>query len=256
MSDWNPELYLKFKKERNQPIYDLISGVEISNVKRIIDIGCGPGNSTAMLKEKWPEAEIIGIDFSDSMIEKAKTDYPDIQFAVGDASKDLAYLGKFDIVFANASLQWIPDHESLLPRLFKLVSSNGAFAAQIPQFDNMPISRTIRMTAALPKWKDYFVEFKEPLTFCPDEQYYNFLSADCSKIRIWNTKYYHVMSSHFDILEMISSTGMKPYLDKLPSELHQEFSNDILEGIKKDYPTQSDSKVLFPFERFFFIAYR
>lgn len=254
MSDWNPELYLKFQKERTQPVYDLISRIDVIDPHRILDIGCGPGNSTAALKERWPNAEIIGIDFSESMINKAKNDYPNIKFIIGDAGSDLSYLGNFDIVFANASLQWIPDHENLIPRLFNLVCSNGVFAAQIPQFDNMPASHIIKTVAESSKWIDYLCNFNPGYAFYSDDCYYNFLSQKSSGIYMWSTKYYHIMSNHVNILDMITSTGMKPYLDKLPTSLHSEFSNDILERIKAAYPAEPDDRVLFPFERFFIIA--
>jgi trans-aconitate 2-methyltransferase len=255
MSDWNPEQYLMFQKERNQPIYDLISHIEIKNPNRILDIGCGPGNSTAVLKEYWKEAEVIGIDFSEAMINKARKDYPHINFNVGDAGKDLSYLGYFDIVFANASLQWIPDHKTLVPKLFQLVCTKGVFAFQIPQFEQMPIAKTIKSTAYSSKWMSYFTNLRVGYNFYPDESYYDYLNEKSSNIVLWATKYYHLMGNHTNIIEMIQSTGLKPYLDMLPTELYSDFLNDVLEGIKVDYPVQSDNRVLFPFDRLFAIAY-
>jgi len=254
MSDWNPELYLKFQKERTQPVYDLISRMEIENPKRILDIGCGPGNSTIVLKDRWPEAQVIGLDYSEAMIEKSKKDYPDIRFIVGDANRDLSYLGDFDIVFANASLQWLPHHETLIPRLFNMVNPNGIFAAQIPQFDKMPIAHIIEDVAASPKWASHFVDFKTGMTFYSDGSYYDFVFDKSSCISMWATEYYHVMNSHHNIIDMIKSTGMKPYLDKLPKELVSDFLDSVLHGLKAAYPSQNDNRVLFPFKRFFMVA--
>ena len=101
MIDWNPDLYLKFGKERTLPARDLISRIGLENPTRILDIGCGSGNSTIELKKRWPNAEIIGIDNSDAMIEKARSLYPEIDFRLMDAKEDLTCLGKFDIVFSN-----------------------------------------------------------------------------------------------------------------------------------------------------------
>lgn len=256
MSDWNPELYLKFEKERTQPVNDLISRIEIKYPKRILDIGCGPGNSTAALKKRWPDAEIIGIDLSEAMIEKAKKDYPDIRFEVSDAAGDLSGLGSFDIVFSNAALQWMPSHEKLISRLLEMVRAGGAFAAQIPKYDIMPIASLIDNVALSPDWKQYFADFKTGFEFHPDECYYDFLSSKSSEISLWATKYYHVMCSHENIIEMISSTGIKPYIERLPEEKHSEFLSEVLENLKTTYPSQIDGRVLFPFERFFVIAYR
>lgn len=114
MSDWNSEQYLKFKKERTQPSTDLVNTIKLENPGRIIDIGCGPGNSTRALKNKYPEAEIIGADFSPNMIEKARKENPDMEFISFDASKDFEKLeDKFDIVFSNACIQWVPNHKKL-----------------------------------------------------------------------------------------------------------------------------------------------
>ena len=103
MIDWNPDLYLKFGKERTLPSKDLISRIGLENPARILDIGCGSGNSTNELKKRWPNAEIIGIDNSSTMIEKAQLLYPEIDFRLMDATEDLSSLGKFDIVFSNAA---------------------------------------------------------------------------------------------------------------------------------------------------------
>lgn len=254
MADWNPNMYLKFGRERTQPAIDLLSQIEIEAPRRIIDIGCGPGNSTILLKYRWPDADITGIDLSQAMIEQAKKDYPDIRFITGDAGGDLSHLGWFDVLFANASLQWIPDHPHLIPRLFGMVNPGGVFAAQIPQFDRMPIACTLHDTASSPKWKGYFADLKPGYLFCPDESYYDLLCRESSGIDLWTTDYYHVMDNHNRIIEMMRSTGIKPYLDRLTPEQGAEFCGDILEGLKNDYPVRADNKVLYPFKRFFVIA--
>ncbi len=201
MSDWDPELYLRFMKERTQPVHDLISRIEIERPKRIIDIGCGPGNSTRVLKDRWPSVEIIGLDRSEAMIEKARKDCTDIKFILGNAAGDLSHLGRFDIVFANASLQWIPDHKSLIPRLFDMVSSKGVFAAQIPQFNRMPISDVIKNVVSSPKWSSFVGGVEEGYNFSSDESYYDYLSGRSNKTHMWTTDYYHVMNDHDGIME-------------------------------------------------------
>ena len=116
MAAWDPNLYLRFEKERTQPAKDLVSRIELENPKRIIDIGCGPGNSTAQLRDRWPQAEIMGIDNSEEMIRKAGNTYPDMKWAVHDIIEDLSGLGLFDLVFSNAVIQWVPDQRLLLTR--------------------------------------------------------------------------------------------------------------------------------------------
>ena len=124
MSDWSPQQYLKFSNERTQPSIDLVTKIKVDNPRSIIDIGCGPGNSTEVLHEQWPDAKIVGLDNSSKMIEKARKDYPDGKWMLGDASK-LETGQSYDIVFSNATLQWIPDHDILIPRLFEIGARSG-----------------------------------------------------------------------------------------------------------------------------------
>jgi len=121
MAAWDPNLYLRFEKERTQPAKDLISRIELENPERIIDIGCGPGNSTAQLFARWPHAGILGIDSSEEMIQKAGVTYPDMKWAVHDITEDLSGFGVFDLVFSNAVIQWVSDQHLLLTRLFAIL---------------------------------------------------------------------------------------------------------------------------------------
>ena len=133
MPNWNPIQYEKFLKDRTQPAIDLANRLEEFAPNSILDLGCGPGNSTKVLKDEFPTAKIIGADNSDEMLEKAKGLYPDIEFINLDANGDLHEVNeKFDIVFSNACIQWLPNHNELLPKLMTLLKPNGILAIQIP----------------------------------------------------------------------------------------------------------------------------
>ncbi|SMC70617.1 methyltransferase domain-containing protein [Sporomusa malonica] len=255
MKDWNPNLYLKFEKERTQPVIDLISRIEKDNPERIIDIGCGPGNSTRQLKNKWPQADITGLDSSPNMIQKAKENLPGLKWVIGDAGADLTQLGKFDIVFSNAAIQWIPNNEQLLPKLFSLLKDSGILAVQVPNITDMGIKIAIQKTVEARKWNEYFVSATAETFYYPPQFYYDILSRLTSEISLWETHYYHVMDSHKSIVDWYTSTGLRPLLDKLPNEdLRFEFSQDILRNIETEYNFQQDGKVLFRFRRIFFTA--
>lgn len=256
MSEWNPDLYLKFKKERTQPVKDLISRIEKDNPARIIDLGCGPGNSTIELKKRWPDAFIIGIDSSENMINRAKLDYPQLEWKVYDTTKDLSPLGKFDLVFSNAAIQWMPNHEELLKRLFGILNDNGVFAVQIPNTTYMPIQIAIQKTAKEEPWFNYFGKMDEGLEYHELTFYYDLLCPLAKRIDLWETHYHHVLPNHEAIIEWYSATGMKPYLDKLTAEEKQSFTQNVLAKIQKSYKVQDDGNVLFPFRRLFFIAYK
>ncbi|HEY8419482.1 MAG TPA: methyltransferase domain-containing protein [Clostridia bacterium] len=253
--NWNSEQYLKFKSERTQPAVDLANRIKTNRSKKILDVGCGPGNSTQVLYEKFPRAYILGIDSSQDMIDAAKKNYPYMDFRLCDASKDLTELDKdFDIVFSNACIQWIPDHERLLKNMIDLLNPEGVLAVQIPMNFNEPIHIIIQELAASPKWKEYFNQKRKSNVLKPGE-YYDILSEISEEFYIWETIYYHTMKSHKDILEWYRGTGLRPYLDALPSDKKAEFENDVMVNLVERYPKQKNGDVIFRFPRFFFIAY-
>jgi len=256
MGDWNPEQYLKFKNERTQPSMDLVSRIKIEKADFIIDIGCGPGNSTQILRQRWPSAEIVGIDRSEEMIKKAREDYPDPKWFIADAASfnsDLLY----DIVFSNATLQWIPHHEILVPNLFKLVRSKGALTVQIPADNESPLHKALLSASRNDHWHRYTRGCDKLLHYQSSDYYYNLLTPLASEIELWETTYYHILPSHQGLIEWYKSTGMRPFLDRLPDEESKmKFEKDVLERCKDNYKIQNNGKILYPFKRIFFIAYK
>lgn len=256
IQDWNLQLYLKYKNERTQPSIDLVSRIKIDNPGTVIDLGCGPGNSTQILYQRWPESKITGLDNSPEMIKKAKTDYPDQKWILSDIS-DTDLKVKYDIVFSNAVIQWIPDHEELIEKLFSITADGGALAVQVPMFKKMAMGRSIEQVSKKEKWNHFTKGCDEMFTYHDYGFYYDLLGQCSSDIDIWETAYVHTMDSHESILEWIRSTGLKPYLDSIDNVIMKnEFEAEILEEIKKNYPIQKNGKVLFPFKRLFFVAYK
>ncbi|NLT38796.1 MAG: methyltransferase domain-containing protein [Methanomassiliicoccus sp.] len=254
MSDWNPTQYLRFVNERTRPVHDLISRIDTAEPKRILDIGCGPGNSTIALRDRWPAAKVIGLDSSKNMVEKARQDCPEAEFLVRDASGDLSDLGTFDVVFANASLQWMPDHEALIPRLFKLLGEEGIFAAQLPQYDQMPMSKVVAELVSTPQWSPKLGDVRTGFSFHPDGFYYDLLSQLTDDIQMWATEYFHIMPGHSDIISMMESTALRPYTDHLEGEQIVDFKASVCKVLKTTYVAQQDGRVLFPFKRLFVVA--
>jgi len=254
MADWNSAQYLKFEKERTQPAIDLVNRLNVNNPKRIIDIGCGPGNSTGVLASKFPASYILGIDKSENMISTAKKNYPNLDFKLCDIGSELSSLDKdYDIVFSNACLQWIPNHKRIIKELFNLLKKGGILAVQVPMNFNEPIHKIIREVTTSQKWKGYFALPRIFYTLSPGE-YYDILSEISGDVNIWETVYYHIMVSHNDIIEWYRGTGLRPYLDVLNDENKTEFENDIMKRITENYPIQKDGKIIFRFPRLFFTA--
>jgi trans-aconitate 2-methyltransferase len=254
MDDWKPGLYLKFEKQRTQPAVDLAARIGIGAPKRIIDIGCGPGNSTAVLRSRWPDADITGLDSSPAMIKQATKSDNGTTWICADASGDLSALGRFDIVFSNAAIQWMPGHDKVLQQLFTLLEFGGVLAVQIPSTAQMPIHIALQTLSNSQKWGARLGSVTTHSTF-DAAYYYHILSALTSDVELWETHYYHVMEDHHALVQWYSSTGLKPYLDALKNETDRsEFLAEFEAATTKAYPAQDSGCVLFPFTRIFFIA--
>jgi len=256
MSDWDPDLYLKFEKERTQPAKDLVFRIRKEDPSRIIDIGCGPGNSTVELRKRWKNAWIIGLDSSEAMLEKAKKDHPDLDWVTCDANEDLTPLGKFDIIFSNAAIQWLPDQENLLKRFFSMLNDGGVLAVQVPDPSCMPINIAVMETAKEARWRHRFKDMKNDLHFEGIGYYFDILSPMSDDIDLWETRYGHIVPGHDTIIEWYKPTGMKPYLAMLNESEKEEFATSVLDKIKKEYKVQNDGNIIFPFKMVFFIAYK
>lgn len=259
MSAWNPHQYLKFADERTQPCRDLAARIEVPDVRRVIDLGCGPGNSTAVLRQRWPAAEFTGLDSSAEMIERARRDHPEQHWITGGISEWAAAEGEpFDIVFSNAALQWVEDHASLYPRLLARVAAGGALAIQIPgNIDALP-HRLMRETADSPQWSGWFPPGKlREWHHHEMEFYYDALAPEAARIDLWATEYLHILPNAEAIVEWYRSTGLRPFLNALASDAAREqFMADYLERLRHHFAPRPSGGLLFPFRRIFLIAYR
>lgn len=250
MSEWNPKKYLQFKQQRTQPAIDLANRVRECNPKTVADIGCGPGNSTAILKSVFPHAEICGIDNSAAMLTKARAAHSEISFLLGSADN---LTGHYDLLFSNACLQWLPAHETLIPKLMSNLNENGTLAVQMPKSQQEPLFQIIRAVAAESEWDFSRVHFEQN-DVLSSEAYYAILSSCASRFEMWETAYYHIMPSHLSLIEWVRSTRLRPYLDVLNPEEQTEFENRILRKVKEAYPLTEQNEVIFKFNRFFFVA--
>jgi len=259
MPTWDADQYLRFADERTQACRDLAARVAIASPRRIIDLGCGPGNSTAILGERWPSADLTGLDNSPRMIEAARRDYPWGRWAVGDiATWTAGEGGPFDLVFSNAALQWVDDHAAAFPRLLGQVAPGGALAVQMPSNYDAPPHRMMRELAASAAWRDRFPAGGIRQWHVHDPAfYYDVLARRAVRVDLWETEYIHMMSGAEAIVEWYKGTGLRPFFDALASdEDRSQFTAQYLEAIRAKYPRRPDGRVLFPFRRLFVVAYR
>ncbi|PLS26302.1 methyltransferase domain-containing protein [Bifidobacterium parmae] len=258
---WDSEQYLRFETERTQPSRDLAMQLppDDGTVTRLIDIGCGPGNSTAVLRERYPHASILGVDSSPEMIAAARQAHPDIDFALCDMSKmdQIAALPHdFDVVFSNACIQWVPDHARLIPAMLGLLREGGTLAVQTPMNYEEPIHRIIGGLVHSPAYTDRLPQAREFFNLTPPE-YWELLHAHAARFRMWTTTYMHTLPSHEAIMDWYRGTGLRPYLQALADDADRAaFEGEVLARVREAYPTRSDGSIIFPFPRFFLTAVR
>lgn len=256
MPEWNPELYLKFADERTQPAIDLVAKITLANPHRIIDLGCGPGNSTALLYARWPESEVIGLDNSSDMIVAARNSYPDLQWVEGDIA-EWKPDEPFDLIFSNAALHWVPRHEEIFPRLIDQLSDTGALAVQMPTHFQSAVHKFIKEISLDPEWNHLMDQARGAIKVDRPPFYYDLLQPLASRLDLWETEYIHILENHHSIIDWIRGTGLRPFLQALESdEQRARFEKLLLEGVTSAYPKQKDGRVLFPFRRLFVVAYR
>ena len=206
------------------------------------------------MRRRWPHADIVGLDKSEKMIERARADHPGETWIIGDASS-LTADRKYDLVFSNAAIHWIPDHHLLLPRLYQIVSPNGLLAIQVPANYESPLYKIIWNVARNRKWSAFTSGWDGLTTYHDAEYYYNQLVSFTQDISLWETTYYHILKSHQELVAWYKSTAMKPILEKLPTDDNRdEFEQTVLTECKKYYFPQSDGRILYPFRRLFFTA--
>jgi len=256
VSPWSPTDYLKFGDERTQPSRDLVARIDVESPLQVADLGCGPGNSTRVVHERWPAARLLGVDSSEDMLAHARQSGVPAQWQLADVA-GWEPAESFDVVYTSATLQWIPDHAALLPRLFKHVSEGGAFAVQLPANDNSPLHQAVLAVSQRARWRARTEGCSDLLTYRRPDFYYRVLAPICARLALWETTYWHVLPDHQGLIEWYATTGLRPYLERLAgADERRAFQAEILEACAPEYPVQPDHQVLYPFRRLFFVAYK
>ena len=249
-----PDAYLRFVDERTRPARDLLARIPLKAPELAYDLGCGPGNSTALLRETFPKARLMGLDNSKTMLAKARDVLPQVQFIEGDLA---VWEGdrNADLLFANASFQWAPDHVSVLLCLLTGLKAGGVLALQMPDNLDEPSHRLMRETAEIGPWSHALPNaagFREKIRAPKD--YYDLLKPHCRHLDIWHTAYYHVLDGVQGTVDFVRTTGLRPYLDPLDEVMRAQFINSYSVRLMKAYQETSDGKVLMRFPRLFLVA--
>ncbi len=258
MPDWDAKLYLKFADQRARPAGDLIAQIDLEPPKRMIDLGCGPGNSTEQLHARWPQADITGLDSSAEMLAKALANHPDWKW-IASSVEDWKPESPFDLVFSNACLHWVADHGALFPRLLSYVDPGGALAVQMPNSYRAPAHTLMQEVAQAPgmPWSGKLPPAPESYSVRPVAFYYDTLRKLARRLDIWETEYLQIMDGPRAVLDWVRSTAMRAYLERLPDDAQRRlFEEQCLARFEQAYPANDEGKTLFPYRRMFIIAYR
>lgn len=248
MPDWDPTNYLRFEAERTRPVKELVDRVLSPHAKVITDLGCGPGNSTAVLCKTWPKAAVTGIDSSLAMLEKARAVLPGCHFYNEDITRWQPDV-KQDLILANASLQWVGGHERLFPRLLSYLTSQGVFAVQMPDNWHEPSHRLMRETA---RALGYSEAERAPLL--SPENYYDLLRAEGCEVDIWRTTYFHILPSIQSIIDWLSTTGLRRFIHTLTPEQQAAWLQHYASLLETQYPVRQDGTIIMPYPRLFIVA--
>jgi trans-aconitate 2-methyltransferase len=254
MTDWNPQLYRRFEQERTRPARDLLAHVGLAQARRVYDLGCGPGNSTELLAARWPDAEVTGTDNSEAMLASARERLPRLRFELSDIATWRPAEGA-DLVYANAALQWVADHETLFPRLLATLAPGGVLAVQMPDNLDQASHLAMREVAALPAYAASTGDAAGVRSrILPPGGYYDLLAEGSSSVDIWRTTYHHPMASPKAIVDWLRGTGLRPFLDRLDDTLQAGFLQEYEARIAAAYPARSDGQHLLSFPRLFIVA--
>ncbi len=254
MSDWDAAQYLKFADERTRPAADLLARVPLARAARVVDLGCGPGNSTALLRARFPDADLTGIDASPDMLAQARQALPEVAFVQADLAAWTPAAAP-DLLFANAVLQWLPDHAALLARLAGFLAPGGCLAVQMPDNLDEPSHRLMREVAAEGPWRDRLAGIART-RLGSFSDYDRWLTRAGCRTELWRTTYVHPLSGHGGIVEWVRGTGLRPYLAPLDPAMQAEFLVRYEAALALAYPAQDDGRVLLPFPRLFLVAQR
>ncbi len=255
--EWSAKQYTTFEDERTRPVRDLLGAVPGRSATAAVDLGCGPGNSTELLLQRFPDAEVTGLDSSPDMIAAAQARLPHLRFRVADIAT-WGEAGPFDVILANAVLQWLPDHAGLLPRLAVKLAPGGSLAVQMPDNLDEPAHRIMRELAADGPWAAKLATAAGMRAgMGTADWYYGLLRPHCARVDVWRTTYHHSLPGGADaVVEWFKGSGLRPFLAPLDASEQGAFLAEYRNRVARAYPALADGTVLLPFPRLFLVGTR
>lgn len=249
---WDPTTYLAHADERGRPFVELLSRVRAEDPRTVVDLGCGPGNLTALLAGRWPDARVRGVDASEEMVARARRDHPDLEVDRGDL-RDWSPQEPVDVLISHATLQWVPGHLDLLPGLLDAVAPGGWLALQVPGNLGEPSHELRRSLAATAPYADHTGDLAEIHSHDAVTYLEVLVALGCS-VDAWETTYLHVLHGEDPVFRWVSGTGARPTLQALEAVgLRERFEEELKTALRAAYPETGHGVVL-PFRRVFAVA--
>lgn len=250
---WDPSQYLKFESARMRPGLDLLGRIRATAPAIVYDLGCGTGALTAALSARWPAAEVIGIDTAEEMLARARSDYPNLDWRRADIRAWRADRPA-SVIFSNAALQWLDDHEALFARLIGELAPGGTLAVQMPCNFDAPSHRLIEEIAEAGPWSAVLSPLLRRRPVASPARYYDLLAAYADVVDIWQTTYLHVLTGEDPVLDWVRATALRPLTAALSPADARKMEAALGERLRQAYPSRADGRTVFPFQRIFIIA--
>lgn len=250
---WNPSEYLRFASERLRPAIDLLARVPLERAAHVADLGAGAGNVTRLLAERFPDADLVGVDNSREMLARARAALPSARFVEADiASWEPS--SKLDLLFSNAALHWLPDHPSLFPRLCSWLAPGGCLALQMPGSFRLASHLAAYEAAQSGPWRELLPPLARRAGVLELDDYYRILRPHVTTLDLWETTYVHVLEGDDPVTDFFRSTLLLPYLEALPEEHRAGFLQAYSERVRAAHPKAPDGRTLLPVRRLFLVA--
>jgi trans-aconitate 2-methyltransferase len=250
---WDPAQYLRFAGQRLRPALDLLDRIDVAKPTEVYDLGAGAGNVTRLLKERWPGARVTGVDASPDMLAKAAADAPDIAWERADLATWQP--GRpADVIYSNAALHWVTEHDRVFPGLMSMLAPGGAVAVQMPRNFSAPSHTAIAEAARTGPWRATLEPLLRPTPVAEPAFYFDLLAPHAATVDVWETEYVQVLEGEHPVKEWVKGTWLKPLLDALDEPRRSRFEACYADLVARAYPRRPDGRTLFPFRRLFIVA--
>ena len=252
---WDPTQYLKFAGERLRPALDLLARIPSRAPDSVVDLGCGTGNLAPLFMQRWPQAKLTGVDSSPEMLVKARADHPHANFVEADVAT-WSPARQVDVVYSNAALHWIGNHDAVIPGLLSAVKAGGWLAIQMPRNFSAPSHTCLNDAIEQGPWRAKLEPHLRRQPVADPRHYWRLLHAKCATLEIWETEYLHVLTGADPVAEYIKGSWLRQFLARLQEPARSAFENDYRKRVKAAYPAEAGGRTLFAFRRLFIVAQR